>query len=394
MSTSTLNEPLLNLLFEYRGADIVLRSCDFHHFRVPKVYIINCSPVLDECIQKTLHRSQDDHGEASLPVVQLPESGAILHNLLTYIFPVTPLVPSTAEKCMELLSVAQKYRMDSVLAHMRLNIARHIPPLTQRDSALRIYSLAQKYGLRQEALQAARTVLNFPMSIKDLEKELNVMSGASLYELWKYSEGVRAILASDLTEFRSSGARGTLTSLQCVDLTSSRLPCWLDDYIVSIEGDISLFDFIEFGSALARHTEAESGEDLCACVSIPSQTIRKFWKALSSVIDGSFEKVSLMWMSCLQDSRLCRQSRLYRLFKSERSLNPKLIRLRHYLNPSRYPTRISSFDRPTLPTSESTNQYWSWRPLSSKIYFPFPSLPIANQLMGSPSFKCLKTLNF
>jgi len=52
------------------------------------------------------------------------------HNLLTFLFPVTPLVPSTAENAMELLSVAQKYQMGSVLAHIRLSIARqfhHLP---------------------------------------------------------------------------------------------------------------------------------------------------------------------------------------------------------------------------------------------------------------------------
>jgi len=296
----TSNEPLPNLLFEYRGADIILRSRDLHHFQVPKVYIVNCSPVLDESIQNTLDRPHDVHDEASLPVMQLPESGAILHNLLTYIFPVTPLVPSTAENFMELLSVAQKYQMDSVLGHIRLSIARHIPPSTQRDSALRMYALAQRYGLHQEALQAARTVSNFPMSIEDLEEKLDMMSGASFYELWKYFGRVQAILVSDLTEFRSSGAGSTFTSLRCVEFTPSQIPRWLDDYIESIGGDISLFDFIEFNSALACHMEAESSNPKCACVFIPSQTIREFWDALSSVVNGSFEKVSVMRMSCLR----------------------------------------------------------------------------------------------
>jgi hypothetical protein len=35
--------------------------------------------------------------DASLPTVELPESGAIIHNILTFIFPVIPLVPSTTE---------------------------------------------------------------------------------------------------------------------------------------------------------------------------------------------------------------------------------------------------------------------------------------------------------
>ncbi|KAH8985659.1 hypothetical protein EDB86DRAFT_2833071 [Lactarius hatsudake] len=34
--------------FDYPGSDIILRSCDSHNFRVPKLYIVNSSPVLRE----------------------------------------------------------------------------------------------------------------------------------------------------------------------------------------------------------------------------------------------------------------------------------------------------------------------------------------------------------
>ena len=297
----TLYETLPNLLFEFLGADIILLSRDLYHFQVPKVYIVNCSPVFDKSIRNALDRPHDVHDEESLPVIELPESGATLHHLLTYIFPVTPFVPSTAENFMELLSVAQKYQMDSVLAHIRLSIVRHIPPPTQRDSALHMYSLAQTYGLRKEALQAARTVLSFPMSMDDLEEKLDLMSGASFYELWKYFGRVREILASDLTEFRSSGVGSTFESLQsqCVEI-GSQLPRWLDDYIESIEDDIGLFDFIEFNSALACHMEAQSSDSRCACVLMPTQTIREFWEALSSVVDRSFEKVSVIRRGCFR----------------------------------------------------------------------------------------------
>jgi len=288
------DEPLPNLLIDYRGADFVLRSHDSYHFRVPKSYIVNSSPVLEQRIEKALDPPDEAHGKASLPVVQLPESGPLIYTLLTFIFPVTPLVPSTTEKAMELLSVAQKYQMDSALAHIRLSLERQNPSSTNRDTALHSYSLAQKYGLHQEALQAARIILKYPMNIEDLEDHLDIMQGASLYELWKYYEKVRTILASDLKEFRTSSARGTLTGLTCVKLSSSRIPSWLDDYIGSIGDAINLFDFVEFNTAMARHMEAESGKSGCKCVLMPGQTIRNFWEALSSVIDGCFEKVRII----------------------------------------------------------------------------------------------------
>ena len=292
--TSDEPQPLVGLLFEFPGADVILRSNDSHHFRVPKSFMVHCSPVLDDIILKAISSPDNADAEASLPVIQLPESGAILHGLLTFIFPVTPLVPSTAEKAMELLSVAQKYQMASVLAHIRYIIARQNPLSTQRDTALHIYSLAQKHGLHQEALQAAQTILKYPMSIEDLEDKLDMMPGAALYELWKYYEKVRAILASDLTELKASDARGTLAGLRCTASDPSQIPHWLDEYIGSIGDAPHLFDFIEFNAALGRHMylKDEDGNHKCACLSIPTKTIRKFWETLTSVVHDSFENVS------------------------------------------------------------------------------------------------------
>ena len=293
----TSDEPLENLLFEYRGADLILRSHDSHHFRVPKSYIVNCSPVLDELIQRAIGPPNDVHSETSLPVVQLPESGAILHSLLTFIFPVTPLVPSTTEKAMELLFVAQTYQMVSVLTHVRLCMVQQNPPPTPLDPALHMYSLARKYGLHQEAHQAAQTISKYPMDIVDIEDKLDMMPGTALYELWKYRENVRAFLASDLEEFRTSGARGTLTGLPCVASGPSQIPRWLDDHIKSIGDAPNLFDFFGFNAALTLHMKDEAYQHSCTCSSISSQIIHNIWEALTSVVHGSFEKVSVMDVS-------------------------------------------------------------------------------------------------
>jgi BTB/POZ domain len=296
------SEPLANLLFDYPGADVILRSQDAFHFRVPKTYIANSSPILGELTRKTLDFSDlDDANPEALLVVQLPENGKILHCLLTFVFLVTPILPPSHEETMELLSIAQKYQMDSVLTHIRDRIARHHPLPTHLEPALRIYFLAQKYGLRPEALQTARTILNYPMSIEDFDNKLDIMSGASLYELWKYHERVQDVLASDLTEFKVSRANGTIAGLRCTDLNSSQIPRWLGHYIMSIEKSPSLFDLVEFNASMSRHI-VNKGKDLeCECASIPSQTIRRFWDALASVVDGSFEKASVVdVLSCLK----------------------------------------------------------------------------------------------
>src|SRR6267154_3231587 len=276
-TASTADELLVNLLFDYPGADIVLHSHDSHHFRVPKTPVINASPVLGELIQRNSDSSDSTNAESSLAllVVPLPESGEILHCLLTFIFLVAPRIPSTHEETMELLSVAQKYQMGTVLIHIRGNIAQQYPPPTDLEPALRIYSLAQKYGLQPEALQTARTILSYPMTIEEFVNKLDIMPGASLYELWKYHERVRAILGPDLTEFRTSGARGTVTGFRCEEYSSSHIPQWIDQYIESIGNAPNLLDLIEFNIAMARHIK--KAKRSCECVSVSLQTIRDFW---------------------------------------------------------------------------------------------------------------------
>jgi len=82
-----------------------------------------------------------------------------------------------------------------------------------------------------------------------------------------------------------------VTGLACVQLSSSQIPRWLDRYIASIGDNPNLFDFVELNTALTSHIRSDH---LCTCISIPGhwQTIRNFWEALMSVIDGCFDKVS------------------------------------------------------------------------------------------------------
>ena len=294
-AASTTDEPFATVLFEYPGADIILLSHDSYHLRVPKIYIVNSSLILGELIQRSLDSAGDANPEASHPMVQLPESGDILRHLLTFIFPLTPLLPSTSEKVMELLSVAQKYQMGFVLSHIRDKIARQYPLHSCLERSFCVYSLAQEYGLRQEALQSARAIyLKHSMTIEDLENKLDIVPCAALYELLKYHQNVRAVLGSDLAIFRMSHARRTIEGLRCSELSTSQIPSWLHIYIKSIGKNPNFFDFAEFNIAMARHIKDKAREPGCECASIPSQTIRKFWGALASVVHGSFEKVSVI----------------------------------------------------------------------------------------------------
>ncbi|KAH9166778.1 hypothetical protein EDB89DRAFT_2001682, partial [Lactarius sanguifluus] len=276
-------------VFDDPDADIIIQSCDLREFRVLKLDVIRNSPVLGDLIQlatiDSSGSSTSTHAEG-LPCVRLPENRGILSSLLSFILPVPPILPPTAEKIMKLLSVAQKYQMKRALAHIRGAVASQDPPFIRPETAFRIFSLAQKYGLGQEVVRSARIALTFPMTVEDLEDKLDTIHGAHLHILWKYYQSIRISLRSDLMVFRTSGAHGTLVGLTCHTGTSSAngtIPGWLDDYIASIGEDPALCDLTEFHMCLTRHAQYRCA----ACGGMPTKMIRNFWKALTAVVRNS-----------------------------------------------------------------------------------------------------------
>ena len=280
--------------FNYPGSDITLRSRDAYDFTLPKIFIVVCSPVLRDLIESVSNTSGIPNGEErSLPVVKIPERRETLYHLLTFIFPVAPVLPSTTEKIMELLGVAQKYEIKSVVSHIRGAISLQNPPFLRLETAFHIYFLAQQYGLHKEAVQAARVTLRFPMTIEGLGDNLDFpgMTGAYLYELWKYHEHIRTQLKSAIPEFRNTGLPDDVKSLTCrrPHCGSSPSPHWLYDYIDSIAVTPHLFDLTEFESAWSRHVQSHvSSYGACTCAAMLKHS---FWEALTAVVHRTIEKV-------------------------------------------------------------------------------------------------------
>jgi hypothetical protein len=267
-------------------ADIILCSRDHRKFRVRKLYVTNVSPVLRDLIQSasTSHAATPT---SPLSSVQLSDSGVILSSLLTFILPIVPVLPSTPEHTIILLSAAQKYQMESILCGIRAMIALQNPPLIRRETAFEVYSLSRMHGLRQEALQAARTTLTFPFTFEDLEDELEAIHSIYLHELWQYYQSVRTHLRSDLEAFRATGTP-VLTCPPCGANTSHGTPVWLDDYIGSIAESPALFDLTEFHMCFSRHII----QSRCSC-SMPNKAVRAFWTDLTNVVHSCMTKVSL-----------------------------------------------------------------------------------------------------
>jgi len=269
---------------------------------VPKLFLVSssASPTLRQLIESVSNTSDVANGEEQgpLPVVKLPENGATLYSLLTFIFPVDPVLPSTSEAIMELLSVAQKYQMKSVTTHVRGAISLLDPPFMRLETAFQHYALAQEYELRQEAIQAARITLRQSLTLHSLADKIDFMPGVYLRELWKYHERVRTDLESRLSEFRETGLPDDVKSLRCKHPYSSSqpFPQWLDEYINSLADKPHLFSVIELENIRTRHIKGkisrrDDRSSPCSCMEISSQTICAFWDALTAVVRETIEMV-------------------------------------------------------------------------------------------------------
>ncbi|KAI9436796.1 hypothetical protein BJY52DRAFT_1421820 [Lactarius psammicola] len=317
--STVLSEKFLEEFSIPPHADTILRSCDSHDFRVPRHYIVDSSPVLGERIIAANCRGIESDasceattvvGGTSLPVVQLAESHAILSSLLTFVFPVLPVLPSTIEETLELLSTCQKYKMTTVLIRIRDRAFQRDPSLICPGNALHVYSLAQKYGLRKEALLAAEATLKFPMTIRDYEDKLDIMPGATFCELWKYRRRVFSNLTEDLAAFIETGVREVFGDLHCVKFSASRIPLWLDNYIASVAKDLACLDPTYFHLALSSHVSRTGiSSYFCKnCISIPGTKIHAFWTALTTVVRNSVRKAESYFSPTQWETRFQRST--------------------------------------------------------------------------------------
>ena len=370
------------LRFDYPDADLILRSPDSYEFRVLKTYIVHSSPMLEEKVlifpnpqpePTPTTPAVEDSSTNGLCIVELPIEGAILFSLLTYIFPVPPVLPSAVEHVMELLTVAQMYKMDVVLTHIRNHIAQRDPPLIRKETAFFIYSFSMTHNLRPEALQAAECTLSFAsLAIDDLFKEnvLDTMPIAFLPGFWKYHQRVQSNLSLGLKEFETSNALTVLGESSCESFTG--IPLWVKEYISTIEiGRVTAFlDITDFHMALAEHTQTGQADNQgsfrgCAsCSNIPRESIREIWRALTAAVRGSISYFLLR-----------KHGLKFQLVK--RLLHPSI---RICL------MRTSSSNHQTLSISVSINRCWLCHRPFSVTCSPSPNLQTVQRPMNFPWF--------
>ncbi|KAH9020968.1 hypothetical protein EDB85DRAFT_2120473 [Lactarius pseudohatsudake] len=137
------------------------------------------------------------------------------------------------------------------------------------------------------------------MTIQDLEDKLDTMPGITLYKLWKYRQRVLQNLTANLIdEFIDSEIYEILYNegIDCEELSDygvhPGIPLWLEEYFDSVAGDPSCVDPTTFHLALSSHLSSTDPFD-DDCASIPHETIRELWTALTALVRESTRKAEL-----------------------------------------------------------------------------------------------------
>jgi hypothetical protein len=86
-------------------ANLVIRSSDFVNFKVHKPVLAVASPFFKDLL--SLPQPPDSESVDGLPVVQLSEDSELLSTLISMLYPLRPVVPSSYDKVLSLLTTRQ-----------------------------------------------------------------------------------------------------------------------------------------------------------------------------------------------------------------------------------------------------------------------------------------------
>jgi hypothetical protein len=100
---NSTNSPLE--LFDVPNADLLIRSSDLVNFRVHKPVLAMASPFFRDLL--TLPQPSDNEIVEGLPVVRLPEGSELLNSLISILYPIRTVMPSSYEKVSYLFVTCQ-----------------------------------------------------------------------------------------------------------------------------------------------------------------------------------------------------------------------------------------------------------------------------------------------
>jgi hypothetical protein len=181
------------------------------------------SPVFNDLL--SLPQPSDSESIDGLPVVQVSEDAELLAILISMLYPVCPVIPSSYEKTLYLLAACQKYDMDQTQSFIRAEVNRGVFPAPVGTEVFSAYAIARVKRLIPEMESAARLTLDYPMTFETLGEGLRVFEGSALKDLAHFRKRCRDNLEACLKSFLKPDAPGPSSIwVGCPDTMPKRNP--------------------------------------------------------------------------------------------------------------------------------------------------------------------------
>ncbi|KZS91916.1 BTB-domain-containing protein [Sistotremastrum niveocremeum HHB9708] len=134
----------------YSDGDFIIRASDGVDFKVHKIVMSLASQVFRDMLSLDKINTLTATSEIPIPVVDVFESSQVFESILQFIYPISPPDLSSFDKVIDLLSVADKYMMPSVMRQLEEHLLqKSFEPL----DGLRFHALARRFSLSR--LEAA-----------------------------------------------------------------------------------------------------------------------------------------------------------------------------------------------------------------------------------------------
>jgi hypothetical protein len=197
--------PFVPLCLNVPDADIILRSSDQVNFRIHKSVLAMSSPFFADLL--SLPQPPDGELVDGLPVVQLSEDAGLLGILVSLLYPISHVPPSSYEGVFALLAACQKYDMVSIQSYIRSEVKLGTFPAPFEAESFSAYAIASRMGLVPEMENAARLTLGYPMTFESLGEDLRSFEGQALCDLVRYRKHCRDNLVSCFDSYFSVRSR-------------------------------------------------------------------------------------------------------------------------------------------------------------------------------------------
>ncbi|KAI1795109.1 hypothetical protein LXA43DRAFT_882521 [Ganoderma leucocontextum] len=174
--------------FSFRDSDLILRSCTRHgethdesetvDFNVHRAVLSAASPFFEAML--SLPQPSHDNDETTIPVIPFTETASILEILLAYMYPVPDPIIETIDELVPALEAARKFDLTVATDGLRRCL---VDPVFLKSSPLRIYAIASRFELDEEASIAAKATLSIGLHSLPLHDDLKGMTAYAYHRL-------------------------------------------------------------------------------------------------------------------------------------------------------------------------------------------------------------------